>query len=63
MPAIIDKVKELLHLNKTVFDDTKVTVVFVLGGPGVGARPCFQLFDPGSLMHSIYQERVPSVLV
>jgi UMP-CMP kinase len=41
MPAIIDKVKELLHLNKTVFDDEKVTVVFVLGGPGVGERTRF----------------------
>jgi hypothetical protein len=38
MPAIIDKVKELLHLNKAVFDDEKVIVVFVLGGPGVGER-------------------------
>ena len=36
MAAIIDKVKDLLQLNKTVFDDQKVIVVFVLGGPGVG---------------------------
>ena len=41
MPAIIDKVKELLHLNTTVLDDKKVTVVFVLGGPGVGERMYF----------------------
>jgi UMP-CMP kinase len=38
MAAIIDKLKEALHLNKAVFDHDKVIVVFVLGGPGVGER-------------------------
>jgi len=42
--GVIDKVKELLHHDKgsssapkpTIFDPKKVTVIFVLGGPGVG---------------------------
>ena len=49
MPAIIDKIAGALHLQKQkdaepkdtpkapVFDKEKVTVLFVLGGPGVGA--------------------------
>ena len=51
MPAIIDKIADALHLHhykegqssaegsqeKTpVFDKSKVTVFFVLGGPGAG---------------------------
>ena len=51
MPAIIDKIADALHLGKhpkddsaaqststpkPVFDHNKVTVIFVLGGPGAG---------------------------
>ncbi|KAI0713332.1 UMP-CMP kinase [Earliella scabrosa] len=51
MPAIIDKIADALHLSKhkhdappsaaegsstPAFDHTKVTVLFVLGGPGAG---------------------------
>jgi len=63
MPAIIDKVKEILHLNKTVFDGEKVTVVFVLGGPGVGGRTRFSYFIQARSYTQSTQERVPSVLV
>lgn len=63
MPAIVDKVKEILHLNKTVFDDKKVTVVFVLGGPGVGGPTCFGCSIQARSYTQSTQERVPSVLV
>lgn len=44
---VIDKIAEALHLKKhhatdhpatkkNVFDNSKITVVFVLGGPGAG---------------------------
>lgn len=44
---VIDKIAEALHLKKhtttdhstlkkTVFDDSKITVIYVLGGPGAG---------------------------
>lgn len=54
MPAVIDKIKEGMHISegnkgqtsnaaassttsgKRAFDDSKVTVIFVLGGPGAG---------------------------
>jgi len=37
MPAIIDKITDALHLRKSpAFDHNKVTVLFVLGGPGAG---------------------------
>jgi len=37
MPAIVDKITDALHLRKSpVFDHNKVTVLFVLGGPGAG---------------------------
>ncbi|KAK1229064.1 bifunctional uridylate/adenylate kinase [Marasmius sp. AFHP31] len=44
MPAVIDKIADALHLHKKpaagsstpTFDPKKVTVIFVLGGPGAG---------------------------
>lgn len=44
MPAILDNIASVLDLNKSegsepstpVFDSSKVTVVYVLGGPGAG---------------------------
>lgn len=45
MPAILGKIAHALHLHKRnkkshkatpVFDNSKVTVIFVLGGPGAG---------------------------
>jgi len=52
MPEIIDQVKELLHLNKTVFDEKKVTVVFILGGPGVGkGTQCARLVQDFGFCH------------
>jgi hypothetical protein len=61
MPAIIDKSAGALHLHNgtitqdihgdkiPVFDGSKVTVIFVLGGPGAGTIPfCkfLHLLDP-----------------
>lgn len=53
MPSIVDKVAEALHIPRhhahaeapavaadaktPVFESSKVTVIFVLGGPGAGA--------------------------
>jgi len=52
MPAIVDKVKEFLHLNKAVFDHEKVTVIFVLGGPGVGkGTQCARLVQDFGFCH------------
>jgi UMP-CMP kinase len=48
MSAVIDKISSALHLNKSQatapsttspeFDHTKVTVIYVLGGPGAGVN-------------------------
>jgi len=52
MAAIIDKLKEALHLNKAVFDHDKVIVVFVLGGPGVGkGTQCARLVQDFGFCH------------
>lgn len=61
--GVIQKIQETLHLGKhatntsqqtsrtTVFDPSKVVVIFVLGGPGVGEPFCL-LPESSSLMLS-----------
>jgi len=54
--TFIEKVKDALHLghhhHKTVFDSKKVTVVFVLGGPGVGkGTQCERLVRDYGFVH------------
>lgn len=59
MPAIIDKIAEVLHLHNdksqqmsAVFDHTKVTVLFVLGGPGAGkGTQCSYLVEDFGFCH------------
>jgi len=51
MPAIIDKIADALHLHKTAFD-SKVTVIFVLGGPGAGkGTQCARLVQDFEFCH------------
>jgi len=53
MPAIIDKIAGALHLtpHKPTFD-SKVTVIFVLGGPGAGkGTQCARLVDDFGFCH------------
>ncbi|KAE9406972.1 UMP-CMP kinase [Gymnopus androsaceus JB14] len=51
MPAIIDKIADALHLHKTAFD-SKVTVIFVLGGPGAGkGTQCARLVQDFGFCH------------
>ncbi|KAK0228282.1 UMP-CMP kinase [Armillaria fumosa] len=61
MPAIIDKIADALHFHKTpketaitspAFDSSKVTVVFVLGGPGAGkGTQCARLVQDFGFCH------------
>ncbi|KAK7043729.1 hypothetical protein VNI00_008341 [Paramarasmius palmivorus] len=60
MPAIIDKIANALHLNKghstasasPAFDEKKVIVIFVLGGPGVGkGTQCARLVQDFNFCH------------
>ncbi|KAJ6546411.1 UMP-CMP kinase [Mycena vulgaris] len=57
MPAIIDKIADALHIRKDnkhspVFDQTKVTVIFVLGGPGAGkGTQCSYLVEDFGFCH------------
>ncbi|KAK0483360.1 UMP-CMP kinase [Armillaria novae-zelandiae] len=61
MPAIIDKIADALHLHKApkeaaatspAFDSSKVTVVFVLGGPGAGkGTQCARLVQDFGFCH------------
>ncbi|KAJ7470492.1 UMP-CMP kinase [Mycena latifolia] len=59
MPAIIDKIADALHLRKDKpghkspeFDHTKVTVIFVLGGPGAGkGTQCSLLVEDFGFCH------------
>lgn len=53
MPAIVDKIAGALHLtpHKPTFD-SKVTVIFVLGGPGAGkGTQCARLVDDFGFCH------------
>jgi len=51
MPAIIDKIADALHLHKPTFDD-KVTLIFVLGGPGAGkGTQCARLVEDLNFCH------------
>ncbi|KAH9946413.1 UMP-CMP kinase [Epithele typhae] len=66
MPAILDKIADALHLHKKegehpapaesskkqVFDHNKVTVIFVLGGPGAGkGTQCANLVQDFGFCH------------
>jgi hypothetical protein len=54
--TLIGNVAEALHLKgykhaqkssvdrKAVFDDSKITVIYVLGGPGAGRIRCFSFY-------------------
>ncbi|KAJ7694079.1 UMP-CMP kinase [Mycena rosella] len=52
MPAIIDKIAQVLHIHKQTFDHAKVTVIFVLGGPGAGkGTQCSHLVQDFGFCH------------
>ncbi|KAJ6455861.1 UMP-CMP kinase [Mycena sanguinolenta] len=60
MPTVLDKIADALHLHKEdkpqhtspVFDHTKVTVLFVLGGPGAGkGTQCTNLVNDFGFCH------------
>jgi UMP-CMP kinase len=59
MPAIIDKIKDAVHPSsqsepnqQTAFDQHKVTVIFVLGGPGAGkGTQCTYLVEDFGFCH------------
>ncbi|KAJ8078496.1 bifunctional uridylate/adenylate kinase [Marasmius tenuissimus] len=60
MPAVIDKIADALHLHKKpaggsstpAFDPKKVTVIFVLGGPGAGkGTQCARLVQDFGFCH------------
>ncbi|KAF8212526.1 UMP-CMP kinase [Mycena galopus ATCC 62051] len=57
MPAVLDKIADALHLRKPqhptpVFDHNKVTVLFVLGGPGAGkGTQCSHLVEDFGFCH------------
>jgi len=58
MSPIIDKIADALHLHKghvkptPVFDHNKVTVIFVLGGPGAGkGTQCAKLVEDYGFCH------------
>ncbi|KAI0259971.1 UMP-CMP kinase [Gloeopeniophorella convolvens] len=60
-PSLVDKIADALHLpghtrpadpHKPIFDSAKVTVVFVLGGPGAGkGTQCARLVATHSFCH------------
>jgi len=56
MPAIIDKIADALHLHKhsknSKLDTSKITVLFVLGGPGAGkGTQCARLVEEFDFCH------------
>jgi len=59
MPAIFDKIADILHLRKhtkrssnSKMDTSKVTVLFVLGGPGAGkGTQCARLVEEYDFCH------------
>ncbi|KAJ7098176.1 UMP-CMP kinase [Mycena belliarum] len=59
MPSIVGKIVDALHLGKDksqhkspVFDHTKITVFFVLGGPGAGkGTQCSRLVEDYGFCH------------
>ncbi|KAJ7273441.1 UMP-CMP kinase [Mycena haematopus] len=59
MPTVLDKIADALHIHKNkpqhtspAFDHTKVTVLFVLGGPGAGkGTQCSHLVDDFGFCH------------
>lgn len=72
--GLIQRATEMLHKAKdreaassttgaqaTVFDPKKVTVIFVLGGPGVGesVQPS-RLENLGPIQNSLHQARAPN---
>ncbi|KAF5391760.1 hypothetical protein D9757_001627 [Collybiopsis confluens] len=51
MPEILHKIADVLHLHKSKFD-SKVTVIFVLGGPGAGkGTQCARLVQDFGFCH------------
>lgn len=72
--GLIQKAAEVLHIHKdrqaasstsgaqaTVFDPKKVTVIFVLGGPGVGESiQLSRLENLGPIQNSLHQARAPN---
>jgi len=61
MSTVIDKISSALHLNKNEaatskttpeFDNTKITVIYVLGGPGAGkGTQCTRLVEDFGFCH------------